>query len=290
MRLAIAFALVALNAVSQPAHRVEFKCTDEDLQTIGLACTEAEPCPVFLELSAVEAVGPKLFIAGNLHTDTATLNSILLTSADGGATWSEPQGRIRNAGLEQIQFFDFEVGWVAGQKLQGVPRDPFILITRDGGKTWQSQSITEEEGRPGSVEQFWFDSRDSGMLILDRRGSETGARHELYESMTGGTNWSLKEASSKPVQLKRSKPVVNADWRLRADAGSKAYRLERKQGSTWTLVAGFPIRVGECRAKESVLAEPEATPEPEKEEPKPAAPAKPPARKPTLERKRPASR
>jgi hypothetical protein len=285
MRIFAALALLTILAVAQPAHRVEFKCTDEDVQAIGLACTEAEPCPVFLELSSVEAVGSKLFVTGNLHTDTTTLWSILLASGD-GATWSEPHPRIRNGSLEQIQFIDFENGWVGGQLLQGVPRDPFVLVTHDGGKTWRNVPLTEE-GRPGSIEQFWFDSRNSGLLIVDRLHGE--ARHEMYESMTGGDSWSLREVGSKPLQLKRSKPVTNLDWRLRADAGSKTYRLERKEGSRWTLVASFPVRVGECRIKEPTLAEPETTDQQDKPEPEPAKPAapKPPARKPTLERKRP---
>jgi len=34
---------------------VPFKCTDEDIHTAGLTCSEDDPCPVYLELSAVEA-------------------------------------------------------------------------------------------------------------------------------------------------------------------------------------------------------------------------------------------
>ena len=279
MRIFAALAFVAALAVAQTAHRVEFKCTDDDVQAIGLACNDAEPCPVFLELSAVEAVGPKLFVTGNLHTDTATLWSILLASSD-GATWTEPHARIRNGGLEQIQFIDFENGWVGGQLLQGVPRDPFVLVTHDGGKNWRNVSLTEE-GRPGTIEQFWFDSRNSGLLIVDRLHGD--ARHEMYESMTGGDSWSLKEVSSKPLALKRSKPVTNSDWRLRAEAGSKAYRIERKQGSSWALISTFPVRVGECRVREATLAEPEPDTADEQSKPEPAKPA---ARKPTLERKR----
>lgn len=285
MRTFAVLAVSAALAAAQTAHRVEFKCTDEDVQTIGLACSEAEPCPVFLELSAVEAVGPKLFVTGNLHTDTATLWSILLASSD-GATWTEPHERIRNGGLEQIQFIDFENGWIGGQLLQGVlPRDPFVLVTHDGGKNWRNVPLTEE-GRPGTIEQFWFDSRNSGLLIVDRLHGD--ARHEMYESMTGGDSWSLKEVSSKPLALKRLKPVTNPDWRLRAEAGSKAYRLERKQGSSWTVISTFPVRVGECRIEEATLAEPEPDTAEDQAKPEPAKPAasKPPARKPTLERKR----
>jgi photosystem II stability/assembly factor-like uncharacterized protein len=287
MRFAV-FIVFAATLWAQSPTRVEFRCTDDDLQQIGLACSEKEPCAVFLELSAIESLGPKLFLTGNLHADTATLYSILLASEDGGQTWTEAHPRIRNGSLEHIQFLDFEAGWISGQLLQGVPRDAFLLITRDGGKSWRRAPVVEDEGRTGTIERFWFDSRTSGMLVLDRvRGAENNARHELYESMTGGDNWSLREASSKPVQLKRAKPVINTDWRLRADSGSKSYRLERKQGTSWTALATFPIRVGECVVKEPVFLDQEPEPEPEPEpEALPPAPVKP-KKRPTLEKKRP---
>src|SRR5689334_18067533 len=34
-----------------------FQCTEDDIQKAGLSCTEDDPCPVYLELSAVDGVG-----------------------------------------------------------------------------------------------------------------------------------------------------------------------------------------------------------------------------------------
>ncbi len=276
---------------AQTTTRVPFQCSEDDLQTIGLACSDNEPCPVFVELSTIEAAGPRLFITGNLHTEATTLSSILLMSEDGGATWKEPHGRIRYAGLEQIQFVDPEYGWISGQSLQGVPKDPFLLMTQDGGKTWRAGPIYEE-GRTGMIEQFWFDSRTSGSLVIDRMRSEQGdARHELYETMTGGDSWSLRQASASPIPMKR-RTVPNGDWRIRTDAVSKSYRLERREGARWTPVALFPVRAGECKTKEPVLAEPPPPEEPKAETEKPAEdeplPAfKKPRTPPTLQKKRP---
>src|SRR5260370_2444712 len=42
-----------------------FECTEEDIQSFGLRCSEEEPCPIFLELSAFAPVGHQLFLAGN---------------------------------------------------------------------------------------------------------------------------------------------------------------------------------------------------------------------------------
>src|SRR5260370_3462324 len=88
-----------------------YQCSEEDIQSFGLGCTEEEPCPIFLELAAFEPVGNQLFAAGNIHSGSSTLYSVLLTSSDAGKTWREPFARIRGAGLDRILFIDFEHGW-----------------------------------------------------------------------------------------------------------------------------------------------------------------------------------
>src|SRR3974390_1861817 len=126
---ALAALTLAVAMYGQTPFRVPFKCTDDEIQAMGEDCSAGEPCAVYLELSALEVLGPKLFVTGNLHGDTATVASILLMSEDAGKTWAETHQRIGNAVLDQIQFIDFEVGWVGGQFLLGTPKDPFLLIT-----------------------------------------------------------------------------------------------------------------------------------------------------------------
>src|SRR5438105_3172943 len=102
VRAAFVF-LIGATLVAQSPVKIEYACTPEDIDSFGLACSAEDACPVFLELSSVEAVGAKIFVAGNLHTERTTLYSILLTSEDDGKTWTEPQKRMRAAALEQIQ-------------------------------------------------------------------------------------------------------------------------------------------------------------------------------------------
>src|SRR5574341_1136004 len=164
--------------------RMAFQCTDEDMRSFGLTCPAHDPCPVYLELAAVQPVGDKVFLVGNIHTESTTLSSILLASSDGGKSWQEPYERIRSAGLDQIQFLDFAAGWIGGQLLLAFPRDPFLLLTTDGGQTWRRRPVSSED-RVGAIEQFWFTSRTQGTLWLDRTQSgETESRYELYESQT----------------------------------------------------------------------------------------------------------
>lgn len=241
-------AAVVLRADSQPVElanegkpmRVPFQCAPDDLQALGLDCSQEEPCPVYLELSAAESAGARVLVAGNIHTPNATLSSILLASEDGGKTWREAHPRIRFSVLEQIQFFHFAHGWISGEVIQALPRDPFFLLTDDGGKTWRQRPIFEES-RPGAIEQFHFDSPNSGALLI------RGANYELYETMTGGESWMARQVSPKPLTLPRSRPPENAMWRLRAGRKNHSYDVEMRSAEGWRAVASFLVEIGSCK-------------------------------------------
>src|SRR5437870_950372 len=83
---------------------IPYQCTADDVQWAGLSCSEEDPCPIYLELTAVESVGNKTFAGGNIHSSTTTLYSVLLASEDSGHTWREAHERIRGAGFDHIQF------------------------------------------------------------------------------------------------------------------------------------------------------------------------------------------
>jgi len=237
----------------------QFQCTEEDIQIFGLSCTEEEPCPIYLELSAFEPVGNQLFVAGNIHSAANTLYSILLASSDGGKTWREPFARIRGGSLDRIIFSDFEHGWISGQIVNPLARDPFLLITSDGGKSWRRAPVFEDS-RAGSIQQIWFDSRSTGTLIFDRGSSGDGPRYELYETATGGDNWMVREASDQPIRIKRMPlQTGNADWRLHADAATQSNRIEKKQGARWIPVASFAVGLSPCKPPQA--KEPEPPPE-----------------------------
>jgi hypothetical protein len=260
--------------------KLPFQCTNEDMDWAGMSCSEDEPCPVYLELAAVESVGNRIFVAGNIHSSAVTLYSVLLASDDAGRTWVEPYDRVRGVGLDRIQFIDFENGWISGQVLVPVPQDPFLLITSDSGKTWRRRPVFGEN-RAGTISQFWFSSRTSGALLIDRAQSGDDSRYELYESMTGGESWMLRETNDKPLRLKHLF-IPNTDWRIQADAGTKSFRVERRQGEKWSALASFLVPMAACKPVEAprTEAEPPAEPAPETPAPRPAPRlAKPPVRK-----------
>jgi photosystem II stability/assembly factor-like uncharacterized protein len=239
--LAAIFAISAL--LKAEDSKIDKVCAPEDTDAFGLTCSEDDPCPVFLELAAAEASGNTVFLTGNLHTVNTTMFSLLLKSEDGGSTWTEPSKRLRSSALEQIQFSDFQHGWIGGVNLDPLPHDPFVLITSDGGKTWRQNPLFEES-RYGSIQQFWFESATAGQLIFDRSQGQT-KRYELYDTMTGGTSWELKEVSGQAMTLAKAKPKDNAVWRVRVE--KQNYLVERRTNAGWETASTFPVRAGECR-------------------------------------------
>ncbi|MBC7926068.1 MAG: hypothetical protein H7039_10475 [Bryobacteraceae bacterium] len=147
--------------------------------------------------------------------------------------------------LDQIQFLDFEAGWINGHILQSSPKDAFFLLTTDGGKTWRRRAVTGES-RTGAIDQFWFDSRTHGMLSLDRvRAAENKLRYEMWESQTGGEGWNVRQVDSKPITFTR--PPRENSVRVRTDSGARVHRLERRDGARWVSIAQFEVSAGECK-------------------------------------------
>lgn len=238
--------------------KVGFSCTSDEVGELGLSCSVNDPCPMFLELSTLASVGNRLLLAGNIHTNNITWQSILLASEDQGKTWQEPYERMKSATLDHIQFIDFANGWISGQGLFPTPHDPFLMITSNGGKTWRMQLILEDNA-PGMVEQFAFSTRSDGTLVLDRRAGAEGGRYALYETKTGGESWMLREINEKPMKLKLPVPAGEG-WRLRADTRSKSYQVETNGDKGWQPVASFLVKLGDC------TGEPPAEKAPEKPE------------------------
>jgi hypothetical protein len=227
---------------------IPFHCSEDDIQWAGLTCPADGPCPIYLELSSIEVVGAEhIFIAGNLHSPAVTLYSTMLASDDGGRIWRETAPRVRGAVLERIEFLDSNTGWVSGHSVSPLPQDPFLLSTTDGGMTWRTRAVFPEsaEERLGLIQQFSFTAKDNGSLIIDRGQGSDDDRWELYESPDGGASWSIRQTSATPLRLKRT-ASPNPDWRLRADARTKAFEVEHRQGEHWSSVAAFSVGAGTC--------------------------------------------
>jgi hypothetical protein len=243
--------------VLKPAYRyagkaiaIEAKCGDAEISENGLSCTEDEPCPVYLELAASESAGSKLFVSGNLHAGTATLWSILLSSEDNGQSWTEPFSRVRGVALDQIQFPDFATGFVAGHTAGALAKDPFFLRTTDGGKNWTRLPLFED-GAVGLIEQFNFESATRGAVSVDRGRPGVG-RYTTLATESGGASWAVRQSTAVrvPGASRESMPLV----RVLADAGSKSFRIERRENGVWRTAAAFSVAAGVCRSEPGIAA------------------------------------
>jgi photosystem II stability/assembly factor-like uncharacterized protein len=223
------------------------QCAEVDLAALGLTCSETEPCPSFLELSAVEALGSVLLAAGNVHTASTTLQSILLLSEDSGASWREAHPRIKAGALESMQFVDFATGWISGQASLGLPRDPFLLLTTDSGRTWRKVDIYAES-RVGVIESFFFQTARKGWLLVDNRGSGEAGKYEFYETQTGGSSWELREISNRiPKAAQAEQRSAPAGARLRVDEKKGLYRVDIRAGNGWKEVSSFRLKLEDCK-------------------------------------------
>ena len=222
-----------------------YECTEDDAEAFGLTCTMEDPCPVFLELVSADSAVGRLLVAGNLHTKNVTLYGVVLASEDNGLTWTEAHERIRAAALEQVEFRDLQAGWATGESLDPLARNPFVLITTDGGLTWHQKPIVEDT-KYGTVTQFHFDTPARGELVLDTPQPKQ-VHQELYETNTGGEGWELKQVDKAPIRLKNAKTPNQGPLRVRTDAASGAYIIERGGGRTWDRVASFTIHVADCQ-------------------------------------------
>ena len=232
---------------------LQAQCGDAEVSEYGMNCSHDEPCPVYLELAAADSAGSKLLVAGNLHADTATLWSVLLMSDDGGQSWTEPYDRLRGVALDQVQFPDFATGFVSGHTAGPLSRDPFVLRTSDGGKSWSRLPILED-GAVGLIERLHFDSAKRGLAQVDRGRPGVG-RYATLETQNGGDSWTIRESSAVRPSRAPGEPVPLL--RILADAGSKSFRVERREDGRWKTVAAFSVAAGTCRAEiRAIPAEP----------------------------------
>lgn len=235
--------------------RVPVSCTEEDIQSLGLSCSAESPCSVYLELSALEVLAGRMIVVGNLHTDSATLASVTLASEDGGKSWVESHPKIRQAALDQMQFFDLANGWISGQVVASIPRDPFFLVTNDGGKSWRQRPVFGES-HLGSIEKFLFTGATEGRVLVDRAQSGEGGRYALLESKTGGDSWGILQITTQPPANIRFDRTPSAAWRLHASGTAKAYQIEKREGQRWTAVSAFLVETGTCSPAELQLTPP----------------------------------
>ena len=226
---------------------VPLDCGYDHFSRAGIVCSDVTPCRLFLELTGVENAGDKVFLIGNVHTSAATISTILLASGDSGRSWQEPIPRYSGAGFELIQFADSTHGWIGGQEGDyDRSTTPLLLVTVDGGSTWERYAINEDEDATGAVLEFFFDTQEHGLLIVDLLISE-GDPFELYETLNGGRSWIIRQiVSQKPNLTNRSLADDPIDWRIKENLNDGVYEVQRREQGEWVLKSSFAVGAGSC--------------------------------------------
>lgn len=222
-------------------------CPSDMMERLSFGCSEEHPCDVSLELlGAIEAEG-RLFVYGDVFAPTGTLSSIILTSEDGGGSWTEAHQSIAGAIFEIGQFADKTRGFIAGQREgEGAANRPFLLVTDDGGASWERRDIVSGgEQKPGAIVAMRFDSGGHGHLILERIHAEVD-RFEMYETFNAGRSWSVRAVSSERPAMPGARRIKPPET-LRVIEDGEEYLLQgREEGEAWALFARFARDMGVC--------------------------------------------
>jgi hypothetical protein len=225
------------------------ECRRPELAKLGLDCSEAAPCELFLELVDVQPGDEgRIYLIANLSTSSSVLAGVLLVSEDQGASWSDAADRIGAGAFEKLLFFEHESGWAAGQAVgESVSRAPFLLGSDDGGKNWTRYPVwAGPEERSGSILDLYFDSPDHGFLSIETTGS-SGDPFELYESVTGGASWSIREITSERPRIRRSRRIAaDPTWRIGENPAQGVYEVQRLEDGSWKTAGRFAVTLGAC--------------------------------------------
>ncbi|MCY2984757.1 MAG: hypothetical protein NTY15_14130 [Planctomycetota bacterium] len=125
------------------------------------------------------------FIAAATHADPAQSSALILSTTDGGKTWTNAWQSTRSFELTwKIAFPTREVGYVTIQSYNPDPtvKERFVAKTTDGGKTWAELPLVSDH----KVREF-------GVGFLDARTGWVGAVPNGFQTTDGGATWKAVE-------------------------------------------------------------------------------------------------
>ncbi len=226
------------------------ECKTGKLEYSGILCSPEQPCVLYLDLAAIAAEGDFVVAAGELHSNESTLESVVLSSADGGKTWKEAAERVPAAGIEAVEIVDGGYAWAAGQQGDAATVEkPFTLYTGDYGESWSLRKLGDaEDPIRGVVVDFRLDSAEHGYIILEQL-STTGDPFQMRETYNGGRSWDIRQITAERPKIPGGRFLRTPEqmWRLREDSG--AWRIERRSDAEpggWALSTSFLVEAGSC--------------------------------------------
>jgi photosystem II stability/assembly factor-like uncharacterized protein len=120
-------------------------------------------------------------IAAASNTDVTKSNAMIISTSDGGKTWTNSWQSSRPFELTwKIAFPTRDVGYVTIQSYNSDPsiKERFVAKTTDGGKTWSEIPLVNDP----KVREF-------GIGFLDAQTGWVGAVPNGFETKDGGATW-----------------------------------------------------------------------------------------------------
>lgn len=143
-------------------------------------------------------------------------SALILTTDDGGATWTKAYQGTRPFELTwKISFPTRQVGYVTIQSYNPDPKASkrYVAKTTDGGKTWSEIELVDD----AKVRQF-------GIAFLDENTGWVGAMPGGFETSDGGKTWRRVQMGN---AVNKIRLVKDGDGVVGYAIGVDVYKLER---------------------------------------------------------------
>jgi hypothetical protein len=166
----------------------------------------------------------------------------LFVTRDGGVSW---ETRDAPAG-DPVSFIDANTGWMVGG-----PAQDSIYYTRDGGQTWQLQTIALPQGERAILGIPWFDSNGAGWLpVVYKNGAEE--KLVYYASRDRGETWSVVPGFLSESPGAREALLETNSSLLNAVPGELLAQASLPEGAYWVDFSGdgagwAAVRSGSCK-------------------------------------------
>lgn len=163
----------------------------------------------------------KGWVVGSISKLDRVIDSILLSTDNGGETWQRLRAPSRQE-LIHIDFANDKRGWIVGA-------DGSILATVDSGQTWTRQN----SGTTGTI--YNIDFRN------DKKGLAVGERGMLLRTTDGGLTWTPVQVSTRSTLLNVKLVTDDSGWAvgrggtiLRTEDGGLSW-IEQESGTKQNL-------------------------------------------------------
>lgn len=161
---------------------------------------------------------------------------MVVTSADGGKTWSEPR-RLPDGILGPVKNKPIELAdgtWLSASSTEG-NKDGWLVHferSRDAGKTWEKIGPVKKGPSFDSIQPSILIHKDGKLQALSR--SKQGVLTQTWSADNGQT-WSALTATELPNPNSGTDAVTLADGRQLAVYNHSGHRPNEPKGNRWPL-------------------------------------------------------